>query len=117
VLRTYSLNHDKRDEIEPLLRAYKRMLNAMLGDIWASMRWREVKVKGRKQSRLLPLYSKDNSFKRRMRDKHLKDWSYSAHWVDSALKTAFSMMDSWRKNYVRDTGRESVQERGGSSLG
>jgi putative transposase len=88
----------------------------MLGDIWASMRWREVKVKGKKQSRLLPLYSKDNSFKRRMRGhKYLKDWSYSAHWVDSALKTAFSMMDSWRKNYVKGI-REGEVSKSGEAL-
>jgi len=110
VLRTYSLKHDKREEIEGLLKAYNKILNLMLGDIWANIRWKHVKLKGKKQSRLLPVYSRDNSFKRHMRDKYLRDWSYSAHWVDSALKTAFSIMDSWRKNYVKGDRRRKCPE-------
>ena len=110
MLRTYSLKHDKREEIEGLLKAYNKTLNLMLGDIWANIRWKQVKVKGKKQSRLLPVYSKDNSFKRHMRDKYLRDWSYSAHWVDSALKTAFSIMDSWRKNYVKGDRKRKCPE-------
>jgi putative transposase len=101
VLRTYSLKHEKREEVESLLRAYNRILNSMLKDIWMSIRWKKVKINGRDQFRLLPVYSKDNQFKRCLRDKYLKAWVYSAHWVDSALMTAFSMMDSWRKNYVK----------------
>jgi len=101
VLRTYSLKHDKREEVESLLRAYNRILNSMLKDIWMSIRWKKVKINGKDRFRLLPVYSKDNQFKRCLRDKYLKAWVYSAHWVDSALKTAFSMMDSWRKNYVK----------------
>ena len=36
-----------------------------------------------------------------LRNKYLKNWAYAAHWVDSALKTGFSIMDSWRKNYIK----------------
>ncbi len=57
--------------------------------------------KGKNQFRLLPYYRKDNAFKKALRDKYLKDWIYAAHWVDSALKTAFPIMDSWKKNYIR----------------
>jgi putative transposase len=112
VLRTYSLKHDKRDEIEPLLRAYKRMLNAMLGDIWANIRWKKVRINGKGQFRLLPVYSKDNQFRRCLRDKYLGGWVYSAHWVDSALKTAFSIMDSWRKNYFKGYGKRECPRAG-----
>jgi putative transposase len=101
VLRTYSLKHEKREEIEGLLRAYNETLNAVIEDIWESIRWRKVKIKGKNQFRLLPVYRKDNSFRRYLRNKHLKGWIYAAHWVDSALKTAFSIMDSWKKNYVK----------------
>jgi putative transposase len=99
VLRTYSLSHDKREEIEALLAAYNKTLNAIIEDIWSSMQWKQIKIKGKNQFRLLPRYRKDNQFKKYLRDKHLKDWVYATHWVDSALKTAFSIMDSWRKNY------------------
>jgi putative transposase len=101
VLRTYSLKHDKREEIEGLLRAYNEILNAVIGDIWGSIRWRKVKIKGKNQFRLLPIYRKDNGFRKYLRNKHLKGWIYAAHWVDSVLKTAFSIMDSWKKNYVK----------------
>jgi putative transposase len=101
VLKTYSLRHDKGGEIEGLLRAYNKVLNNMLEDIWMSMRWKKVKIRGKKQFRLLPILTEDGNFKKHMRDKYLRDWSYSAHWIDSALKVAFSIMDSWRKNYVK----------------
>jgi len=29
------------------------------------------------------------------------DWDYAAHWVDSAIKTAYSILKSWRKNYLK----------------
>ncbi|WXG43280.1 MAG: zinc ribbon domain-containing protein [Promethearchaeati archaeon SRVP18_Atabeyarchaeia-1] len=34
-----------------------------------------------------------------MRDRYLQNWVYAAHWVDSATKTAFSIMSSWKRNY------------------
>jgi len=46
---------------------------------------------------------KDESEKS-LRNKYLEGWSFAAHWVDSALRTAFSTMESWRKNYNRATG-------------
>jgi hypothetical protein len=58
VLRTYSLKHDKRGEVEPLLRAYNRIL------IWMSIGWKKVRINGKDQFRLLPVYSKDNQFRR-----------------------------------------------------
>ena len=71
----------------------------MIRDIWSTIEWKEWRIPGKKQKRLFPNYRKDNAFKRALRDKYLKDWEYAAHWVDSALKTAFSIMRSWKKNY------------------
>jgi putative transposase len=101
LLKTYPLRHDKGEEIEELLRAYNRMLNAIIGEIWESIRWRRVLIRGKKQYRILPTYRKDRMFKKHLRDKYLEGWAYSAHWVDSALKTAFSIVKSWRRNYVK----------------
>jgi len=101
MLKTYSLKHDKREEVEGLLRAYNEILNAIIQDIWSSVRWKQIKIKGKNQFRLLPLYRKDNQFRKCLRNRYLKGWIYAAHWVDSALKTAFSIMDSWKKNYVK----------------
>jgi hypothetical protein len=41
VLRTYSLKHDKREEVESLLRAYNTILSSMMKDIWMSIRWKQ----------------------------------------------------------------------------
>jgi len=101
VLKTYSLKHDKGEDIKDLIIAYNEILNSMLEDIWDSIKWKQTQIEGKKQFRILPNYRKDNLFKKELRDKYLKDWKYASHWVDSALKTAFSIMDSWKKNYVK----------------
>jgi putative transposase len=62
------------------------------------------KINGKKQWRLLPKYKVDihsKEYKKKLRDSLLKDWPYAAHWVDSAIKTAYSILKSWRKNYVK----------------
>jgi putative transposase len=40
-------------------------------------------------------------YRRALRDSLLEDWSHAAHWVDSAIKTAYSILKSWRKNYLK----------------
>nr|MDO8080313.1 zinc ribbon domain-containing protein [Candidatus Freyarchaeota archaeon] len=74
----------------------------MLEDIWSTTTWKPVKLQGKNQIRLFPAYRRDKAFKKELRNKHLTDWNYyAAHWIDSALKTAYSIMDSWKKNYNR----------------
>ena len=70
----------------------------MISEIWENIKWTEVPKKNSKQKRVFPSIP-DYSFKKAMRDEFLAGWEYTAHWVDSALKTAFSMIDSWKKNY------------------
>jgi hypothetical protein len=53
-IKTYTLKHDKGDEVLPLLIAYRKALDSMLDDIWKTVTWREVKIRGKKQARLLP---------------------------------------------------------------
>jgi len=97
MLKTFSLRHNL--DLKAFIYAYLAILNAIIADIWASITWKEWKIPDKKQKRLFPNYRKDNAFKRELRDKYLKDWNYAAHWIDSALKTAFSIMGSWKKNY------------------
>ncbi|WXG42802.1 MAG: transposase [Promethearchaeati archaeon SRVP18_Atabeyarchaeia-1] len=73
----------------------------MLQCIWRTAEWKKHQIRGKKQHRLYPRYRKDNAFKRRLRDGCLEEWCYAAHWVDSALKTAFSIMASWKRNYEK----------------
>jgi putative transposase len=99
LLRTQSA--DETAAIHELLWAYRRKVNAILQDLWASIKWTPRSLKGKGQMRLLPTYRHDKASTQRLRNQQLEGWQYAAHWVDSALKTAFSILASWRKNYVR----------------
>jgi len=104
VLRSYTLQHECGEELLPLLLAYRDAVNKILEELWGNIEWERRKVKGKKQWRLLPKYKVDihsGKYKRRLRESLLVDWDYAAHWVDSAIKTAHSILKSWRKNYVK----------------
>ena len=104
MLRSYSLEHESGDELEPLLRAYRDVVNQTLEELWGLIEWEKRKVKGKSQWRLLPKYRVDihsKEYRRKLRDSLLQEWPYAAHWVDSAIKTAYSLLKSWRKNYVK----------------
>ncbi len=74
----------------------------MITDVWERIVWKEKPIPGKKQKRLIPTIP-DYSFKKQIRARYVKGWMYSKHWVDSALKTAFSIVKSWRKNYLKGT--------------
>jgi len=104
VLRSYSLKHKCGEELFPLLKAYRDAVNSVLEELWDNIEWEKEKVKGKKQYRLLPKYKVDihsKEYRRELRESLLEDWDYAAHWVDSAIKTAYSIFKSWRKNYVK----------------
>jgi len=104
VLRSYSLQHECGEELEPLLREYRDVVNRVLEELWGNTEWEKRKVKGKKQWRLLPKYKvdvKSKEYKKKLRESLLQEWPFAAHWVDSAIKTAYSILKSWRKNYVK----------------
>ena len=107
MLRSYTLQHECGDELEPLLRAYRDAVNQTLEELWDNIEWEKRKVNGKKQWRLLPKYKVDvhsGKYKRKLRESLLQEWPYAAHWVDSAIKTAYSIFKTWRKNYVTGGG-------------
>jgi len=104
VLRSYSLKHECGEELSPPLLAYRDAVNRVLEEPWDNIEWEKEKVKGKKQWRLIPKYKvdvKSKEYKKELRDSLLQEWPYAAHWVDSAIKTAYSILKSWRKNYVK----------------
>ena len=105
MLKSYSLQHECGEELEPLLREYRDAVNQILEELWSHIEWEKRKVKGgKRQWRLLPKYTVDihsGEYKKKLRDSLLQEWPYAAHWVDSAIKTAYSILKSWRKNYVK----------------
>jgi putative transposase len=97
MLKTYSLKHNL--DVGKFLYAYMHILNSIIHDIWDTIEWQEKPIEGKKQKRLIPYYKKDKVIKSILRNRYLENWEYANHWVDSALKTAYAILDSWKKNY------------------
>ncbi len=110
IVLTYRMTHDW--SVEDLLTAYKRILQRAIDEIWKNTTWKEKKVKHRhsigksgykyyETTRLIPYFPKSNEFKRELRNELLRDWPFAKHYVDSAIKTAYSILESWRQNYLK----------------
>ncbi len=99
MLKTYSLKHSL--DVGKFLYAYLAVLNSIIRDIWDTIEWEELPIEGKKQKRLIPHYKKDRVMKSILRNRYLENWEYANHWIDSALKTAYAILSSWRKNYVK----------------
>ncbi|MEM0489428.1 MAG: transposase [Candidatus Bathyarchaeia archaeon] len=99
LVKAYSIPYNL--EVNGLIEDYMSVLNAILEDLWRSIAWE------RRGKRLIPFLRKDKAFRKKLRDKHLEGWVYSKHYVDSAIKQAYSVLESWRKRYLRGrAGRE-----------
>jgi len=99
-VRAYSIKHDYDYHIKDFLEAYRLILQKAIDEIWSNIRWIKCYIKGRR--RLIPKIPKENSFKHHyLRDMLMQDWSYSKHYVDSAIKQAYSIIKSWRRNYMK----------------
>jgi len=98
-VRAYNIKHGYN--VNVFLEAYRLMLQKAIDEIWIRIKWIEKhNKKGRK--RLLPLIPKENSFKHHyLRSILLEDWVYSKHYVDSAIKQAYSIIKSWRRSYIK----------------
>jgi putative transposase len=94
-VRAYNIKH--RYDVNGFLEAYRRLLQKAVDEIWAGIRWVEKHDrKGRK--RLIPIIPKDNSLKNHhLRNLLMEGWGYSRHYVDSAIKQAYSIIKSWRR--------------------
>ena len=103
-VRAYSIKHDY--DIKDFLEAYRLILQKAIDEIWNNIIWIERYIKGRR--RLIPKIPKENSFKYHyLRDMLMQDWSYSKHYVDSAIKQAYSIIKSWRRNYLKGERRRN----------
>jgi putative transposase len=56
---------------------------------------------GKRGKRLIPSIRKDRIFRKELRDTYIRGWIYSKHYVDSAIKQAYSILNSWRKRYLK----------------
>ncbi len=90
---SYKVRHDY--DISEFLSSYRYLLQRAIDIIWDSIEWKK------KRNRLIPIIPKSKEFKRTLRNQLLKDWNYASHYVDSAIKTAYSILSSWRRNYIK----------------
>jgi len=116
VVLTYRMSHNWN--VNSFLKEYQRLLQRAIDEIWENTTWREKRVKhryslGRKNyryyttTRLIPYFPQSNEFKRELRDELLREWPFAKHYVDSAIKTAYSILKSWRKNYLKGKRRRA----------
>jgi len=95
VIKTYSIPFS-HPEISSLIDAYQVVLKEAIEYFWCnSIRIRKTKH-GVKVS-----VSPTREQKRKIRNKLLEGWSFSKHYVDSAIRTAISILNSWAKRFNR----------------
>lgn len=93
VILSYNVKHDY--DVKDFLSSYRYLLQRAIDEIWVNIEWK------RKGKRLIPIIPKSREFKRYLRNKLLNGWNYASHYVDSAIKTAYSIINSWRRNYLK----------------
>ncbi|MEM3334292.1 MAG: transposase, partial [Thermoplasmata archaeon] len=93
LVKAYSIPYNLK--VNGLIEDYMRILNSILDELWKNIVW------NRNGKRLIPFLTKDKTFRKKVRDKYLEGWVYSKHYVDSAIKQAYSVLESWRKRYLR----------------
>jgi len=98
-VRAYSVKHSY--DISEFLEAYRLILQRAIDEIWDNIRWIEkFNRKGRR--RLIPIIPKGNGFKHHyLRSLLMDGWRYSKHYVDSAIKQAYSIIKSWRRSHLK----------------
>jgi putative transposase len=118
-VRAYTVGHSQ--DAKDFITDYVRLLQLAIDEIWARIRWVEKPVQPKRRiqgvrytaRRLIPVLPKEGSFKHReLREKLKEDWPHAVHYVDSAIKQAYSILRSWRRNYLKgNRGREKPRVR------
>uniref|UniRef100_A0A7J2U2G9 Transposase n=1 Tax=Ignisphaera aggregans TaxID=334771 RepID=A0A7J2U2G9_9CREN len=101
--------------IRELITWYLRTLQKAIDIIWENIDWRyrfpRIERRKRRQVVIIPSkfkvpeLPKSKSFKRKLRDDLLQNCPYARHWVDAVIRTAYSIMESWRKRYLKGGAR------------
>ena len=102
-VRMYSIPFED-DRVRELISWYMRILQKAIDIIWDNITWRyDLKsYRKRRYAKVkVPVIPKNAKFKRELRDVLMKDNPYARHWVDAIIRTAYSIMRSWRKRYVK----------------
>jgi len=97
--RAYNIKHGY--DVSGFLEMYRIILQRAIDEVWANIRWVE-RFDRKGGRRLIPVIPKGNEFKHHyLRNILMNGWEYSKHYVDSAIKQAYSILKSWRRSYLR----------------
>jgi len=107
--RAYDIKHSYN--VSGFLESYRLILQRAIDEVWANMRWVErFNRKGRR--RMIPVIPKSNEFKHHyLRNILINGWEYSKHYVDSAIKQAYSILKSWRRSLLLGGGLSGLRRR------
>jgi putative transposase len=100
--------------VSELITWYLGTLQRAIDIIWENVEWRHrfPRIKRKKQVLIVPSkfkapeLPKSKSFKKKLRNDLLLDCPYAKHWVDAVIRTAYSIMKSWRKRYLKGRARK-----------
>jgi putative transposase len=100
--------------VSELITWYLNALQRAIDIIWENIDWkyRFPRIEKRKQVVIIPgklkvpELPKSKSFKKKLRDELLLNCPYARHWVDAVIRTAYSIMESWRKRYLKGRARK-----------
>ncbi|MEM2005708.1 MAG: hypothetical protein QXK83_06500, partial [Zestosphaera sp.] len=115
VVRMYSI--PIRDErVRELISWYTRMLQKAVDIVWENIVWeyrfpelsrRREKVSVKVGYKVkAPRVSTDKKFKKMLRNTLLTECSYAKHWIVAVIRTAYSIIESWRKRYLKGEARK-----------
>jgi len=115
LVRSYSVPI-RDDRISKLITWYVEALQNAIDIIWDNIEWRycfpELVRRGGKLitnmglKMRIPIIPRDRAFKKRLREELMKGNPYASHWVDAVIRTAYSIVESWRKRYLRGRARK-----------
>jgi len=96
-VRAYNIRHSY--DVNDFLEAYRSLLQK--AGMKYGLKSDGLKSAIRREKRLIPVIPKGKFFKNNLRNLLMENWSYSKHYVDSAIKQAYSILKSWRRNYIK----------------
>ncbi|NPA62679.1 MAG: IS200/IS605 family element transposase accessory protein TnpB [Methanococci archaeon] len=115
IVLTYKVKHNH--DLKNLPYEFIKISQRAVDIIWENINWKEKTVKHRYKvgkkykyyttTRLIPEIPKDNDFKRELRNCLLEDWKFASHYIDGAIKTAYSAIGSWKSNYLNGKRRRN----------
>jgi len=107
VVRMYSIPFSDK-KISLLISWYINTLQQAIDIIWDNITWK-YDFKGYRKGNpkvKIPHLPNTLCFKRELRSKLMENNPYARHWVDAVIRTAYSIMKSWKKRYIKGNARK-----------